>query len=92
MGSASFGWENNTPMPSALHHCEMLGVIYNRGGYDTRWMRRLDHEAHYKASRVLLRNRLWEGPSPVAYFRLIDTFAVRRVDTLDNLGFNHSLR
>ena len=21
-------------MPSALHHCEMLGVIYNRGGYD----------------------------------------------------------
>ena len=61
MGSASFGWENNTPMPSALHHCEMLGVIYNRGGYDTRWMRRLDHEAHYKASRVLLRNRLWIG-------------------------------
>jgi hypothetical protein len=50
-------------------------------------MRRLDHEAHYKTSRVLLRNRLWEGPSPVAYFRLIDTFAVRRVDTLDNLGF-----
>jgi hypothetical protein len=34
MGSAPFGWENNTPMPSALHRGEMLGVIYNRGGYD----------------------------------------------------------